>query len=118
MEKRFRLKKEAVQFFSEKLATAIGDYRFWKVYNVDDNALEEVEAVVIEYVQKTSPNTRSLGGWDKDGTELLFTLKFPSMTFYENDKFTKGRSVRELMNRLQVEANSYMLQFLDPNSED
>lgn len=52
MEKRFRLKKEAVQFFSEKLATAIGDYRFWKVYNVDDNALEEVEAEIDHEIER------------------------------------------------------------------
>lgn len=115
--KKYRLTKEAVPFFKEELATKIGDYEFWKVYNVDEKALEEVEPVTIEYGQITSKTSSRLGSWDAEkGQELFFTLRFPSMKFYEHNKFAKGRVVRELMNRLQAEANSFMLDFM--NIED
>lgn len=114
--KKYRLKKDATPFFKEELAKEINDFDVWtKHYNVDENALEEVEDVVIICGHKfASGNGVSFGGWSaKDGTELLFTIKFPSLKFQENDKFTKGRSVRELMDRLQAAANSYMLNFLE-----
>lgn len=118
--KKYRLKKEATPFFKEKLASEINDFSVWtEHYHVDENALEEVEDVVIMRGHKfASGNGVSLGGWDaKDGTELLFTIKFPSLKFQENDKFTKGRSVRELMDRLQAAANSYMLNFLEQKEQ-
>ncbi len=118
---KFRLKKEATPFFKDKLASEINDFDVWtKHYNVDENALEEVEDVVIVRGHKFDDgNGSSLGGWDsKNGTELKFTIYFPSLSFYENDKFTKGRSVRELMDRLQAAANAYMLNFLDPKEND
>lgn len=112
--KEYRLTKEAVPFFKEELATKIGGYQFWQTYNIDEKALEEVEPVVIEYGQRTSETARSLGSWCAErGQELLFTLRFPSMKFYEHNKFAKGRVVRELMNRLQAEANSFMLNFMN-----
>lgn len=112
--KKYRLTKEAVPFFKEELATKIGDDEFWKVYNVDEKALEEVEPVTIEYGQMTSETGGRLGSWGAEkGQELFFTLRFPSMKFYEHNKFAKGRVVRELMNRLQDEANSFMLDFMN-----
>lgn len=117
---KYRLKKEATPFFKEKLATEINDFNVWtEHYHVDEKALEEVEDVVIIRGHKfaTGDGAR-LGGWSaKDGTELLFTIKFPSLKFQENDKFTKGRSVRELMDRLQAAANSYMLNFLEQKEQ-
>lgn len=84
---------------------------------MDEKALEEVEPVVIEYGQKTSETTGNLGSWCAEkGQELCFTLRFPSIKFYEHNQFAKGRVVRELMNRLQSEANSFMLDFM--NLED
>ena len=47
--KKYRLKKEAVPFFVDKLATAIYDWDVWQKYNVDDKALDEVEDARIEY---------------------------------------------------------------------
>lgn len=106
--KKCRLKKEAVPFFTDKLATAIHDWDVWQKYNVDDKALEEVEDARIEYGIKTSASGATLGGWDKDGMTLCFTLVFPSMKYHEYDIFSKGKMVRELMNRLQRETNSFV----------
>lgn len=60
--KKYRLKKEAVPFFVDKLATAIYDWDVWQKYNVDDKALEEVEDARIEYGIKTSESGATLGG--------------------------------------------------------
>lgn len=117
---KYRLKKEATPFFKEKLATEINDFNVWtEHYHVDENALEEVEDVVIVRGHRfATGDGASLGGWSaKNGTELCFTIKFPSLKFQENDKFTKGRSVRELMDRLQAAANSYMLNFLEQKEQ-
>lgn len=109
--KRYRLKKEAVPFFTERLATAIYDWDVWQKYNVDDKALEEVEDARIEYGVKTSKTSSDLCGWDENGTHMRFTVVFPSMKFREHDAFTKGKMVRELMNRFQREANSFLNEF-------
>ena len=109
--KKYRLKKEAVPFFVDKLATAIYDWDVWQKYNVDDKALEEVEDVRIEYGIKTSESGATLGGWDKNGMTLCFTLVFPSMKHHEHGVFSKGKMVRELMNRLQRETNSFVTEF-------
>ena len=106
--KKYRLKKEAVPFFNEKLATKICDIEKWQKLQVDEKALEEVEEARIEYGIRESDTCISLNGWDKNGTEMRFTLIFPSMKFKEHDDFTKGRMVRELMNRIQKEVNYLM----------
>ncbi len=119
--KKYRLKKEATPFFKEKLAKEINDFNVWtEHYHVDENALEEVEDVVIVCGHKFEDgNGASLGGWDsKNGSGLKFTIGFPSLCLYDNDRFTKGRSVRELMDRLQAGANAYMLKFLESKDND
>lgn len=116
--KKYRLKKEAVPFFADKLATAIGDWDVWQKYNVDDKALEEVEDARIEYGIKTSKMSSDLCGWDENGTRMRFTIVFPSLKFREHDTFTKGKMVRELMNRLQGEANSFLMDFYNGKKEE
>ena len=115
--RKYRLKKEAVPFFVDKLATAIYDWDVWQKYNVDDKALEEVEDARIEYGIKTSESGATLGGWDKNGMTLCFTLVFPSMKYHEHDVFSKGKMVRELMNRLQREANNFLMDFYNWEEE-
>lgn len=109
--KKYRLKKEAVPFFVDKLATAIYDLGVWQEYNVDDKALEEVEDARIEYGIKTCAAGATLNGWSEDGMTLCFTIVFPSMKYHEYDIFRKGKMVRELMNRLQKETNSFVTEF-------
>lgn len=116
--KKYRLKEEAVPFFADKLATKILDWDIWQQYQVDDKALEEVEEAYIDYGHKTSDKSANLSGWTNGkGSELRFTIIFPSMNYYEHDKFTKGKMVRELMNRLQREANSFLMDFYNGEEE-
>lgn len=117
MEK-YRLKKEAVPFFADKMATRIYDWDVWQKYNVDDKALEKVEEARIEYGIKTSASGAKLGGWSNDDErELCFTIVFPSMKYQEHDIFSKGKMVRELMNRIQGVINKFVEEFYNGNQQ-
>lgn len=115
--KKYRLKKEAVPFFNEKLATAISDIDTWKKYQVDEKALEEVEEARVEYGVKDSDTCRSLNCWNENGTQISFTLVFHSMKYKEHNEFTNGRMVRELMKRIQGEANRFMEQYYNKEQQ-
>lgn len=114
--KKFRLKKEAVPFFKEKHATSIYDSETWASLQVDTTALEEVKAPFIKYGHNSLKlkDVASLGGWDnEDGTKFFFTIQFPSVSFFENDKFSKGRVTRELMDRIQSRIDDFFVNFSD-----
>lgn len=114
--KKYRLKKEAVPFFADKLATAIHDLDVWQKHSVDDKALEEVEEARVEYGVKTSASGATLGGWSKeDGMKLCFNIVFPSMKYQEHDIFSKGKMVRELMHRIQNVTNRFVEEFYNEN---
>jgi len=117
--KNYRLKKEAVKFFKEGLSTSVRSLDAWKTLQVDIEALEEVEDVIITYGHSsTLPSGgeyNSLGGWSKDGAKFHFTIHFPSTKHKDYDVFNKGRNVRELMNRIQTETNRFQSQFLEEN---
>jgi hypothetical protein len=105
---RYRLKKEALKFFNQDLATKVLPLHEWEVnHSVDENALEEVKPAYVTYGFKEN-NGSSLAGWTNQehnkghvGSHFHFTLHFPSTKFQEHDKFCKGRMVRELMDRIQ-----------------
>ena len=114
--KKYRLKKEAVPFFKKELACSVNDWDTWtKTYNVDEKAIEEVEDCFVSYGFETKTGT-SLCGWgnpdsntdkNKIGSHFHFTIHFPSMKYYEYDKFTNGKMSRELMNRIQNAINQF-----------
>ena len=124
-----RLKKEARPFFKEDLAKRVQSLDVWKEhYHVDEEALEEIQDVYITYGRKryskysTSGVTDDLGGWsnpDNDeykkngeaGGRFGFEIHFPSMKYEEYDKFSKGKMMAGLMDRIQSAADSYFTQF-------
>jgi hypothetical protein len=116
--KRYRLTKEAVPFFAHDVATDVRTLDQWKSYNVDEKALEEVKPVYVTYgFRDTKNKSVSTSGWaNPDGNEVhgshfYFTLHFPSTTFYEHDKFAKGKIVRELMDKIQSEVDWFYEKF-------
>jgi len=117
--KKYRLKKEAVPFFKEKYATAIYSFDTWESLQVDTIALEEVEECFISYGHSDIENKMaSLAGWSaEDGQRFHFTLNFPSMKYGEHDKFTNGKSVREMMDAIQTQLDYYYTQ-LNNDYED
>lgn len=115
--KQYRLKKEAVQFFKEGLATDIKDFDFWQNLNVTTSALEEVEPAVVHYGHKSEDSiSTNLCGWDKDGSKMRFTIHFPSTKIKEHDEFSKGHIVRKLMDEIQYVANNFLLNFNNEES--
>ena len=119
-----RLKKEARPFFKEELAREVYDFDTWtKTYNIDENALEEVKEPFVTYGHKTSDSCSTLGGWSNPENEeckknksgggtFYFAIHFPSMKFEEYDRFSKGRLIAGLMDRIQRAADSYFTQFV------
>lgn len=116
--RKFRLKKEAVPFFKEEHAKAIYDWSTWEHLQVDDRALEEVEDAYLSYGMKSGESSSSLCGWNAErGAEFNFTIHFPSVTYQEHDKFSKGRTVRDLMDRIQKEVNNFYLDFANKKTD-
>lgn len=115
--KKYRLKKEAVKFFHESLATAIEPLHEWESKGIDKNALDEVEPLRIEYGIPLKSNGNSLNGWDEKGSRFHFTLIFPSVKFYEHDKFHNGKIIRNLMDKIQLELNYFYSEFINETGE-
>lgn len=118
--KKYRLKKEAVPFFKESLANDIYDWETWQSLQVDDKALEEVGDPFIKYGHwyKLESGTPAgvTSGWDKEGSHFHFTIHFPSVKFGQHDKFSNGRVVRGLMDRIQSIIDNHYRDF--NNSEE
>ena len=120
-----RLKKEALKFFKEDLSTKVMSVTDWKErYNIDENALEELTMPVITYGIKDGNDCTSLSGWSNpenkechsnklEGSHYCFTIHFESMKYEEHDRFSKGRVMRDFMERLQNEADRYFQQFVE-----
>jgi hypothetical protein len=107
----YRLKKEAVPFFKEGLATSILPIERWRELHVDDNALEKVEDCRIIYGAKAKSGN-ALSGWSQDeGSHFCFTIVFPSVKYCEHDKFSNGRVIRKLMDAIQGNINSFYNEF-------
>ncbi len=118
--KKFRLKPEAVPFFKKDLATSILTYDFWETIGIDINALEEVNEPYIVYGHaniKENYSSSSLAGWsEKDGSKFHFTIHFPGVKFMENDKFSNGKTVRTLMDKIQRNIDNFYSDFtIDKN---
>lgn len=114
MTKKYRIKSEAVPYISEKHVTKIYPRETWESIGIDINALEEVKPAFISYGRKTSDTGKTLSSWsEKDGQTFEFTIHFPSVKFHEHDKFSNGRIVRELMDRIQMQIDKFYDQFHD-----
>jgi len=115
--KKYRIKKEAVPFILEKYATKVLSLDAWESLGIDKNALDLVEPAFITYGKKMGENSSSLGGWSADnGAHFEFTIHFPSIKFMENDKFSKGRNTRDLMDRIQYAINDFYDKFIDDSA--
>lgn len=120
--KKYRLKKEAVPFFKEKLATDIYDRFTWESLQVDEKALEEVGDPFIKYghyYKMESGTTAGVTcGWSKEGSHFHFTIHFPSVQFGQHDKFSNGRVIRGLMDRFQSLIDSHYSDFNNNQEKD
>lgn len=118
--KNYRLKTEAVPFFKDKYATTIHTYDVWESIGVDLKALEEVKDAYLTYGHKDKDNRgASLSGWDGqgNGSYFHFTINFPSTKHEEYDKFSNGKVVRQLMDKIQRDVDNFYLDFVNENLE-
>lgn len=109
--KYYRLKKEAVPFFKASLSTNICSLDTWDQYGVDMVALEEVEPCYIDYGHKKDHAIWNAGWGANEGAHFHFTLVFPSMKYQEYDKFTKGKMMRDILDRIQKDVNYFYQNF-------
>jgi len=106
---RYKLKKEAVQFFKEDHATSVKDFETWNKLNVDQKALEEIKEAHITFGHRDKDrNGSSLAGWcQENGSHFHFTINFPSIKMREHDQFSNGRLIRELMENIQSQLDCF-----------
>jgi len=116
----YRLKPEAVPFFAEKLRTSVYDFETWKkIYNVDENALEEVKPIYLTFgmPDREGSINKSTYGWSNDdGSHYHFTVHFPSAKYQEYDKFSKGETIRKMMDVIQKQLDYFYQQFIEESN--
>lgn len=113
METKYRLKKEARQFFKEKLHKEIHVLKTWKEYDVTEPLLEEVELVHIEYgtfprrVGESSSKSASLCGHSGNEKEAHFEFHFiiNDIDWKDYDRLNKDSFIAEWMDELQKVTN-------------
>jgi predicted RNA-binding protein with TRAM domain len=71
---KYRLKKEARQFFKKDLSENVKPIEFWVSKNIHENLLEETEKVYVEYGKWASDVSKSLKS--HDGNNKLAALEF------------------------------------------
>ena len=114
MSNNYRLKKEAVPFFKDELATTIKPWDRWRELGADDNALEKVEDVFVSEGIQTSKSGTRVSGWSQEfGSRFHFTINFPSVKWEEHDRFGKGKQSRELMDKIQRAVSDFYLDFVN-----
>lgn len=104
MQKLFRIKKEAVQFFDSKFATWVQPIQTWEKFQVHINALEEVEKVMVIYgLKHPDSNYTDLGHWsgESQSSSFHFTIQVSQQNHNEYDEFSKTENIREIMNDIQ-----------------
>lgn len=86
--KKYRIKKEAEQFFCESYRGQVQPLEWFVSRNISKKALDEIEDVVISYGWENEGYT-DIHGWGcRDGSRVHFTIKFPQSSHdeYKNIK--------------------------------
>lgn len=108
----YRLKKEAVPFFTEHLATKVLTYNEWEKFKVHMNALEPIIPVVLKYgVKEKEGDNLRLSGWNNDRAYFNFIIEYPHMNYSDYSVISKDVKVRELMDRMQNCIDSFYIDF-------
>ncbi len=110
---KYRLKKDARQFFDEKFHDKISSLEFWEKEIISINLLDEVENVYVEYGIKSSENGTSLKGWG-DGygnpkAQFHFTVNVKDISCKKYDTV----KIPELMDEMQKVLNRFFKRFTD-----
>jgi len=111
---KFRLKKEARQFFAESQRNQIQEIEYWKREAIHENLLEEVECVYVERGIKTNGRT-DISGWNSgEGcpeSRFYFTVNILDSSHPEYQQI----DTIELLDTIQSAVNSFVKDFRSKN---
>jgi hypothetical protein len=110
MEPKYKLKKEARQFFdNQKYHTTIQSLESWESSKIPIQLLDEVERCYVAYGHKEQLTkdltTTSLSSWSQESNaaEFKFSLKVSDITIVQHNKV----KIAELMDEMQKVANKF-----------
>lgn len=113
--KKYRLKKEARQFFDEKYHTEAQEVKWWKSNEIPIQLLEEVERVYVVYGHEkpllgSGTRSWSLNGWSGEAkeAEIRFAIKIADIDHSDYESL----EIEKIMDEIQKVLNSH-LQYLD-----
>lgn len=113
MKRKYKLKKEARQFFDKKYHTVIHTGKYWEELNIHENLLDEVEKVYVDYGIRASPIASVISGWSSNEgeptAEFHFTLKVNDISSKKYEQV----SIPELMDEMQKVVNKFFNRYLD-----
>jgi len=111
---KYRLKKEARQFFAESERNNIQDMEYWKRETIHENLLEEVDCVYVEAGIKVG-GRKDISGWKSgDGSpesRFDFTVNILDSS---NEEYKKINTL-ELLDTIQSAVNSFVKDFRSKN---
>lgn len=112
MEKKYKLKPAALQFFSDKYHTEINTLSWWKNLTVSKNLLDEVDRCYVYYGHRKelSKDTTMISQTSWDSTKNNGLARF-DFSLYINDvdyKKYKDIKTRELMDQIQSTVNKHI----------
>lgn len=104
---KYKLKKEARQFFEEKLHKEIKPLKFWNEETISERLLDEVDKVYVDYGIKASESRTDLCGWSSNNGEpnahFEFTVRVNDMP---NDDY-KNVKIADVMDEIQKVLNKH-----------
>ncbi len=102
---RYRLKKEARQFFKDKYHTDIEAFEYWEEKKIPIEVLEEVEKVYLKYGISNGDRVVSLCGLDhaKKLSHFEFTVMVEDITYNEY----KSVNTSKMMDKIQIVLNQF-----------
>jgi hypothetical protein len=104
--KKYKLKKEARNFFVDKFHTVNETLEWWNKNLINIELLDEVPMVYVERGRWTGESSRSLSQFSKDGAIFEFTVHAPDLKMKDYEEMKTA----ELMDEIQRVLNKYFLE--------
>jgi hypothetical protein len=110
---KYKLKKEARQFFHKDYEVTIKPTEFWQKENIHENLLDKVDNVHIDYGIASSDYSKNLSGWNSNDGEpnarYHFTVNIDGIASRNYNQV----SVPDMMDEIQKVLNRYFERFVE-----
>ena len=104
---KYRLKKEARNFFNKDLSKEIQNMDYWKSKTIHSNLLEEVEIVYVESGIEMNGRT-DMSGWKSNNGNPESRFNFTIHIRDSNHREYQNLNTSDLLDAIQCSINSYM----------